>query len=410
MENIYIGRQSILDPDLKIYGYEIFFRDKKFEYNPHLSSVSIEETARVIMNILTYIDFKDIIGNKKGFIRVSPEILEGEFLDILPPEQTVFQISGITSVTKYLISSCDDLRDKGYEIAACVGKDYEKALPLFDSVDYIKVNIADFEDDKELKNTADTLKEFLNAKLIAYRVETEKDFLLTKELGFDLFQGHFFEKPAFYKGEFPGSSKIALINLLKMAIKEEEFSKIEEFFKANPDLSYSLLKYVNSPFFYLRQKISSIKQALSILGYRNLQKWIILQIFALGGVEVKHNPILERAIIRGKMMEIITKKITNDFELFDKSYLVGMLSLIGVAIGKTSKEVLDEINVSDDIKEAILEYKGILGKILKSIISLEHENIDEAKKLIEEVGLSLEDLLKAEIDAITYYENFMSNL
>ncbi len=410
MENIYIGRQSILDPDLKIYGYEIFFRDKKFDYHSNFSHVSLEETARVIMNILTQIEYKEIIGSKKGFIRVSPEILEGEFLDTLPPEHTVFQIAGITSVTKYLISSCDDLRDKGYEIAVCVGKDYEKALPLFDSVDYIKVNISEFEEDKDLKNSADTLKEFVNAKLIAYKVENEKDFLLTKELGFDLFQGHFFEKPVFYKGEFPQSSKIALINLLRMSIKEEDFSKIEEFLKANPDLSYNLLRYVNSPFFYLRQKISSIKQALSILGYRNLQKWIILQIFALSGIEVKHNPILERAIIRGKMMEVLTKKITKDFDMLDKSYLVGMLSLIGIAVGKNPEEVLEEINVSDDIKEAVLNYKGSLGKILQGIVNLERENIKEAKKIMEELGLSLEDLLKAEIDAIAYYENFMSNL
>ncbi|NPA54676.1 MAG: HDOD domain-containing protein [Aquificae bacterium] len=195
-----------------------------------------------------------------------------------------------------------------------------------------------------------------------------------------------------------------------MVIKEEDFSKIEEFLKANPDLSYNLLKYVNSPFFYLRQKISSIKQALSILGYRNLQKWIILQIFAFGGIEPRQNPILERAIIRGKMMEILTKKITNDYEIIDKAYLVGMLSLIGVALGKSTEEILEEINVSEDIKEAILKYRGVLGRLLKSIIDLEKENISEAKETLEKLNLSLEDLLQAEVEAITYYENFISTL
>ncbi len=407
MENVYLGRQSILDGNLSIYGYELFFRDKKFDYKSNYSNVSIEETARVIMNVLTYIDFNEVIGDKKGFIKVSPEILEGEFIDILPAEKTVFQISGISSVTKYLISTCDSLRDKGYEIAVCVDKDYEKVLPLLDSVDYIKLDINDF-DDVGLKEITDVLKEFLNAQLIANRVENEKDFLLAKELGFDLFQGHFFEEPAFYTEKKLPSFKLSLITLLKYALKEEDFKKIEEFLKVNPDLSYKLLKYVNSPFFYLRQKISSIKQALSILGYRNLQKWVILQIYAMEGVDIKHNPILERSIIRGKMMEILTKKITDDIDLFDKSYLVGMLSLIGTVIGKSSKEILDELNVSDDIKEAILEYKGTLGKLLKAIIDLEYERIEDAKKVLETLNLSLEDLLKAEIEAIAYYENFIS--
>ena len=408
MENVYLGRQSILTPDFKIYGYELFFRDKKFDYKSNFSNVSIEETARVIMNILTYIDFNEVVGDKKGFIKVSPEILEGEFIDILPAEKTVFQISGITAVTKYLISTCDSLRDKGYEIAVHVDRDYERVLPLLDSVDYIKIDITNF-DDKELKTVTDVLKEFLNAKLVADKVENEKDFLFAKELGFDLFQGHFFEEPALYSGKKLPSFKVSLMTLLRYAMKEESFKKIEEFLKVNPDLSYKLLKYVNSPFFYLRQKISSIRQALSILGYRNLQKWVILQIYAMEGVDVKYNPILERSIIRGKMMEILVKKITDDIELFDKSYLVGMLSLIGTVLGKSSKEVLEELNVSEDIKEAILEYKGVLGKLLKAIIDLEYERIEEAKKTIEPLNLSLEDLLKAEIEAITYYEEFMNH-
>ena len=87
-----------------------------------------------------------------------------------------------------------------------------------------------------------------------------------------------------------------------------------------------------------------------------------------------------------------------------------MLSLIGIALGKDTKEVLEELNVSDDIKSAILEYKGNLGKLLKSIIELEYEKIDDAKKILEELGLTLEDLLKAEVDAISYYENFISNI
>ena len=410
MENSYIGRQSILDSNFNIYGYELFFRDKKFNYHSNFPKISVEETARIIMNILTYVDFKEILGDKKGFIKISPDLLEGEFLDVLPPEQTVFQLVGVTDVTKYLISSCDDLREKGYEIAICTGNTYERILPLLDSVDYIKVDITDFSDDIELKKAADTLKEFLNAKLIAYKTENEKDFLLAKELGFDLFQGHFFEEPKFYAVKSISSSKVSLIQLLKLTIKEEDIKKIEEFFKTNPDLSYKLLKYVNSPFFYLRQKISSIRQAISILGYRNLQKWVVLNLFAIDGVNIKHNPILERAIVRGKMMEFLTKKITDDFDSYDKSYLVGMLSLIGIALGKDTKEVLEELNVSDDIKSAILEHKGNLGKLLRSIIELEYEKIDDAKKILEELGLTLEDLLKAEVDAISYYENFISNI
>jgi len=246
MENVYLGRQSILTPDFKIYGYELFFRDKKFDYKSNFSNVSIEETARVIMNILTYIDFNEVVGDKKGFIKVSPEILEGEFIDILPAEKTVFQISGITAVTKYLISTCDSLRDKGYEIAVHVDRDYERVLPLLDSVDYIKIDITNF-DDKELKTVTDVLKEFLNAKLVADKVENEKDFLFAKELGFDLFQGHFFEEPALYSGKKLPSFKVSLMTLLRYAMKEESFKKIEEFLQRQLGKPYDWLGILGFP-------------------------------------------------------------------------------------------------------------------------------------------------------------------
>ncbi|NPA17023.1 EAL and HDOD domain-containing protein [Persephonella sp.] len=406
MREVFIGRQPILDRDVKIFGYELLFRDR--EENFAIIRDSIEATARVVVNLITYMDFKELLNNKKGFINVSPEFIEGDLIDVLPENKIVLEISEVERLNKFVIDSIEKVKERGYQVALDNVHFNEILTPLLEVVDYVKINIKKYSD-PELKEIVDFLKRY-SVKLIAVRVETEKDFLFTKELGFDYFQGFFFERPTIKKEKKLPSYKLALLKLLKMAILEQSIDEMAEVIKGYPDLSYKLLRYVNSPFFYLRNKIHSVKQALSILGYRNIQIWTVLQLFASEGGDVKFNPVLERAVIRGKMMEILASKITSDIDIIEKAYLAGMLSLIHVVLSRPLDEVLNELYIDEDIKKALIEHEGMLGHIIASIEELEMDRIDEARKHLFKVNLGLEELLSAELEAITFYENFMESL
>ena len=406
MREVFIGRQPILDRDVKIFGYELLFRDR--EENFAIIRDSIEATARVVVNLITYMDFKELLNNKKGFINVSPEFIEGDLIDVLPENKIVLEISEVERLNKFVIDSIEKVKERGYQVALDNVHFNEILTPLLEVVDYVKINIKKYSD-PELKEIVDFLKRY-SVKLIAVRVETEKDFLFTKELGFDYFQGFFFERPTIKKEKKLPSYKLALLKLLKMAILEQSIDEMAEVIKGYPDLSYKLLRYVNSPFFYLKNKIHSVKQALSILGYRNIQIWTVLQLFASEGGDVKFNPVLERAVIRGKMMEILASKITSDIDIIEKAYLAGMLSLIHVVLSRPLDEVLNELYIDEDIKKALIEHEGMLGHIIASIEELEMDRIDEARKHLFKVNLGLEELLSAELEAITFYENFMESL
>jgi len=406
MKEVFIGRQPILDRNVETFGYELLFRDK--EENFAIIKDSIETTARVVVNLITYMDFRELISNKKGFINVSPEFIEGELIDVLPENKIVLEISDVERLNKFVIDSIEKVKEKGYQVALDDTNFNEILTPLLEVVDYVKVNIKKYSD-HELKEITDFLKRY-SVKLIAVRVETEKDFLFTKELGFDYFQGFFFEKPTIKREKKLPSYKLALLKLLKMAILEQSINEMAEVIKGYPDLSYKLLRYVNSPFFYLRNKISSVQQTLSILGYRNIQIWTVLQLFASEGGDIKFNPALEKAVIRGKMMEILASKITSDIDVIEKAYLAGMLSLIHVVLSKPLNEILNELYIDEDIKNAIIHRKGMLGHIIASMEELDRDKIDEARKHLSKVNLGLEELLSAELEAITFYENFMESL
>ncbi|WP_457641766.1 EAL and HDOD domain-containing protein [Persephonella sp.] len=407
MGEIFIGRQPILNAKNEIFGYELLFRNS--EENYAIIKDNIEATARVILNLLIYMDFREVIGSKKGFINVNPDMLEGNFIELLPPKHTVFEISNITKIDEYLISTCKNLKDKGYEIALDGLVYCDLISPFFDYIDYVKITAKNAYEENDLAETVRFLKKF-DLKLIAQKVETEEDYLIARELDFDYFQGFYFGKPAIYKDKQISSFKLTLIKLLRSAITHEDISKIEDIFKGNPDLGYKLLKFVNSPFFYLRQDIRSIKQALSLLGYQNLQKWVLLQIFSLDWTDVKSNPLLERAVIRGRMLEVLTEKSKAKEDTHEKAFITGMLSLMDIILGKPKDKILSELKIDKEIKDAILNYKGILGAILKAIILLEKNEIKKIKVAINYTGLGIEDILTAEIEGIIFYENLINSI
>jgi EAL and modified HD-GYP domain-containing signal transduction protein len=175
-------------------------------------------------------------------------------------------------------------------------------------------------------------------------------------------------------------------------------------FKKNPELNYKLLKFMNSAAFYTTEKITSVRQSLALLGYRNLQKWVTLLLFAGEGGDFRSSPLLERAALRGRIMELLAKKITNDPAIADSAFMAGALSLSDVLLQMPISNVLNEFNLSQEINDALIHREGFLGTLILVIEMLEQENFSFIKEILEKYKLTLEDLFLMEVNAIVEYE------
>ena len=116
------------------------------------------------------------------------------------------------------------------------------------------------------------------------------------------------------------------MDLSRLLAKEAEFFIIEKIFRQNPELHIKLLQFMNSAAFYTAQKITSIGQSIALLGYRNLQKWVTLLLFAGEGYDIKSTPLFERAVLRGRIMELLTGKVTRDasdsrYRLYNRCFI-----------------------------------------------------------------------------------------
>lgn len=401
MEETFVGRQPILTRDKKIYGYELLFRS---ESSLHANVTNDDHaTATVMVNALNNFGLYGLIGSKKGFINFSAEILDSGFIDLLPKEVVVLEILESVEINSKLIDTCRALKNKGYAFALDDFIYSEEAIPLLELADYIKFDIL-LTDREKLAKSVELVKKH-SCKLLAEKVETIDDFTYCAEIGFDYFQGYFFEKPTVIKGKTLSPAQTVLFELFNSLSREADIEAVEAFFRRNPQLDLKLLKFMNSAQFYISQAIRSIRQAIMLLGYNNLKKWVALMLFAQDGQDLKSNPLLERASIRGLIMEKLANKITRNKDLSDSAFIVGILSLSDTLLGIPMDEILQGLNLSPEIIEALNNRDGTLGKPLAIIENLEQDALDMIEDSLKQHSLELKDLLLIETAAILEYEH-----
>jgi EAL and modified HD-GYP domain-containing signal transduction protein len=357
-------------------------------------------------NTLNDIGFKNIVGEKKGFINVNEEILSNGIIDLLPKENTVLEILEDVEISDAFVSLCTKLKEKGYIFALDDFVYNESYLPLFKVADYIKLDILMYSK-KDLAEIVKLLRKH-SLHLLAEKVETTEDYERCHDLGFELFQGYFFSKPTIVSGKSLAPASVTLLKLFNSLSREEEIDVIEQLFKKSPQLDVKLLKFMNSASFYVTQKINSIRQAIMMLGYRTLQKWVSLMLFAKNDSDIRSNPLLEKAAMRGLIMESLAKNVTRNRNTGDTAFITGILSLTDVLLGMPLDKILKDLNLSKDISEALTNREGLLGKLLLITESMEREELTDVRDALlsnNEWKLSLRDLLKMQTNAIMELEN-----
>ena len=402
-KTIFIGRQPIITADKSIFGYEILFRSTAEENSSGVSvSDNLSATANVLENIYD-MGLKTLMGDKQVFINVTPDILKRGMMELLPKDKIVLEILETSAIDDNAVSIVKEFKNKGF-IISLNNFTYDEAWePFLETADYVKLDSKQYSK-AEIKEMLMLLKGF-GAKLISSKVESDEDFQFYKSLGFDLFQGYFFQKPSIISSVTLDSDYVILLNIFNSFQSNADIEEIESLFKMAPDLIYRLLTLINSVAYEFIAKISSVKQAIALLGYDNVSRWILTIVLASKKSDFRSDPLLESAVIKGRMMEDICKKYINK-SLADKAFLAGMLSLVNVALGISIKALFDKITIDPVIYEALVEHKGKLGELAGFMDAYNAADYNSADAFLKKINPSatLSDILEMNTDALMYLE------
>ncbi len=395
---LYLGRQPILDLKQKTVGYELLYRSGG-ERNVFDGTDPTLATSQVLYNLFLGFAPKEITGGKRAFINFNRELLTSEVLGLLDPMEVVIELLEGEKVDDELIRQCALLRKAGFSLALDDVDLMDHSDLLFPLASIVKVDWR--------KTSSSEMNRILelaskhNCTLLAEKVETAEEFQRALQLGFRYFQGYFFAKPVILeKREIPMAhwSWLKVFSVLQRP--ELDFREVADIVRKDPTLSYKLLRIVNSAYLGLKERVSSVQQAVVLLGEREIRRWLSLLLLARIS-EKKPAELMITACVRGRLAERVAEQVGQG-ALAPSAFLMGVLSLLDAIMGRPLEELLADLPLDPAIPRALLEGKGPLAPFYFLVRGYEYGNDKIITKCSQRLKIAPKDLARCYIDAIQW--------
>ena len=293
-------------------------------------------------------------------------------------------------VDETVVEICRELKEAGYVLALDdFSPKNESTKALLGLADIIKVDFRNMNADERRKIVESPWARKI--KFLAEKVETPEELTEARESGYLYFQGYFFGRPVIVSGKNIPGSKINYLRMLSEINREEmDLPSLEGIIKRDTYLSYTLLNYINSAYFGLRDNVGSIMQALALLGQNEVRKWASLVIITFIGAD-KPSEVSVASLVRAKFCEYLAEK-TGLVKKAAELFLTGMFSMLDVLVGRPLDEVLGMINISDDIRVALTTGGNRYGDILWLVLVYEKAEWSEVDSCAAKLGVERGDI------------------
>jgi EAL and modified HD-GYP domain-containing signal transduction protein len=402
--DVFVARQPIFDSHQHVYGYELLYRSGSS--NVYEGTDGSQASLSVIRNAFLMLGPQALTGRKKAFINFTKDLLLSGVALSLPQDQTVVEILEDIEPDESLLNACRDLKQAGFTLAL---DDYTLANTTQESflqlADIVKV-------DFKLTSEQDRWKVVKqlsghSKQLLAEKVETRQEFKDAANRGYALFQGYFFSKPVIVSGKDIPTIKLNYMQVVKEVNRRElDFYQLEKVIKQDTSLCYTLLNYINSAYFGLREHITSIRHAMVLLGESEVRKWASLVLFTFIGND-RPPEVIVTSLIRARMCEALANHCGLkgcDSELF----FVGMFSMLDVLIGRPLREILGSMRLSNEVKNALLGMKSKYREVFELVVNYQNGNWERFERSAKKLSLNETIAPKLYLESVDWADRIAS--
>ena len=319
-----------------------------------------------------------------------PQALTADLMATLPAEKMVLCLPLAHCIDPAMEATLQTLRQKGFRLMA-------DAMPAPDAQLAPSVTAVASADAASLKALGP-----LPGPHLAQGVDSLDRFELCHREGYRWFAGDYPLHPRPVQRQQQGSSRSLLLRLLAMVTSDADSKEIEALLKQDPTLSYHLLKLVNSVSFALTTNITSFSYAITLLGRRQLQRWLQLLLYAQQRHGDEASPLLARAARRASMMEALCEAAGGNKEAQEHAFMTGMFSLLDALFSMPLEKIVTPLHLSDDIEEGLISHGGWLGRLLYLVEQSEQVATDRLADELEALLLTSADYLRTQIRATAW--------
>lgn len=405
---IFIARQPIYDRNQSVYGYELLYRNGNIHNSADKNGD--RETLDVLVNSFFNFDIEELTYRKFCFINFTEKLLISGIPANFPPQQLVIEVLETISPSDEVVKACKNYKRLGYTIALddfVLDEEHKHLLQLLPFIDIIKIDYPSTP--AQAREKILRIKKVYPIKLLAEKVETERDYLEAYKEGFDLFQGYFFNKPMILsKREIPASffSRMALINEIKRP--EPDIFRITTIIENDLSLSYNILRMINKHF-ARKNKIQSIGQAIVLLGLKEIQRWIFILSLRESAEEQDEitKEVLHTSLVRAKFCEFFAKDTLKE-EKGDPFFLTGMFSLIDTILHVPMEKIVADLPLQECVTEALLGRSNKQRNVLEIIIAIERADWDRISAFSSDFKIEENQIFSTYMKALRWANELVS--
>ena len=353
----YIVREPLLDPSQRVIGYELLWQ----QGGQAMPDAELERLVAFVAEHLNHDLHGWLLREKQLFLDAVPAMLSTDALFNLPPERTVLSLDARHLMDPGARAAVQAVRAGGVGISLR-GLDVKHITPaLVPYASHVEMRFAGI-------NVAEQARTYAAAKQSALRmlgrpVTNWVDYDACAALGLDAFVGklHLTPRPGNpVKGLNPAQTII--LQLMQMVQNNDDIPKLESVLKRDPALTYKLLRNINSAGFGAGREVQSIRQAISLMGYAPLYRWLTMLLASASASG--YSPVLmETAVVRGRLTELLGLNALPKVEA-ENLFVAGMFSLLDRLLGLPMQEVLETIPLPPEVVRALLSREGMYGPYL----------------------------------------------
>jgi len=379
--NGFVGRVPIFTHALELYGYDLRVSQNPTEQKKEVVLENLSEES--VINASQGVKLEALVGNSPGFISVSDSFISR--IDDLtwPREQVVLTLHNAAVSDDKKVSEVRELAEDGYTVAIEGGS---QSLDVLRQLDFASICAVDA--DMLYSGIKDHVPEMHGAgfRMLAKNIETPDQYLMFKELGFDYFQGEYFERPKLIGGTVIPANRIAVIDLLaRLQDPDVKIEEIEDIVSQDITLSYKLLRLINAAYFGMPQRVESVKRATVFFGLERIKNWASVILF--NAIDYKPRELLVTALVRARTCEILAQHL--GLENPGSYYVAGMFSTLDAIMDAPMPSILERLQLVDDIRVALLEGSGPIGEMLTSILAVESGIYYESTRKFLDNGVAM---------------------
>ena len=388
MSSKYIVRQPIKDRNNKIVGYEIQYYGENNAFGGGDAETANDfAAADPIYNFLT-LNTDKLLRGTLNFMTFTTTLLMKKTPRLFDKDELVIQIDDSVIIHPLAMHILQQYAKEGYKIAVNEFQFAPRYLAMLDSIDYIKVNFQTMQE-LTLKNIIE-IAHSMNKKCIAVGVDKEELYQRALKLEVDAMEGTVVAEKMAQKTHNSGYMQSNFFRLMVAVIKDEpDVEEIERIISVDATLTYGLLRIANSRYFSLRSKVTSVRQAVMTIGLNGLKQWVYLLSAsnAENPMDEGAEEFLKLSLMRAHFCESLMNYAKNMPISKSDAYLMGMFSTLNYLIDAPLEEILQQIPMCQEVKDALLHHTGRCGVLYDLALCYERADWAQIDRLAGELGI-----------------------